>query len=821
MSSKKQPGGDDRFLRVQKDPRFWEMPERDHKIKIDKRFQSMFHDKRFKQKYTVDKRGRPINQTSAEDLKRFYKLSDSEDEDDEDGGKGKKAADGKEKKKGKEKVGKEKVVKEKVVKEEVVKEEVVKKMLLLTADGEAKRRAAEGQLPKRGIQFVEEEDGDDEEEEEEEEELQTAEEDYVDLKDGVTGDSEDEEDDNDDDAEDESGSGDEEEEEEEESGLDSDSDSEPDLARGKGNVETSSDEDEVDVDAVLKKEEEEIEHDWGEMAKDARRSDEVSTRLAVCNMDWDRIKAKDLLALINSFVPKEGAVLSVKVYPSEFGKERLKAEETKGPLELRALPDDSEEDTEEERGYRERMRDYQFKRLKYFYAVVECDSPDTADKVYQECDGYEYESSCSVLDLRFIPDEVTFDGEEPRDVATDVNLSAYTPKLFTTTANATSKVQLTWDETDNDRVSTLNRKFNKDELLAMDFNAYLASSSEEEEEGEEAGFVFGEQEREDDAEEVAAQRAEEPVVENKSQKKKEEKKKKSEEQISKYRELLKGIRVKEKKLQEDDDVDMEITWAPGLKEATEQLVKKKLEGADQPTPWEEFLQKKKDRKKQKKPRRKEEEEEEELSDEDLPPDVDLSDPYFAEELAATDTKKKPKWKKKKKPEEEERTAEEEEELEKQKAQMALLMDDGDEAEHKHFNYDKIVEEQNLSKKKRKKLLRKSDAPPEGDDFQVDVKDPRFQAMFTSHLFNLDPSNPSYKKTKATQSFQAEKQRRRGERKEAEPEDATAAGKRESDSGAPTDSGAARKSMDAGLSLLVKSIKSKTEQFQARKKQKFV
>lgn len=49
--------------------------------------------------------------------------------------------------------------------------------------------------------------------------------------------------------------------------------------------------------------------------------------------------------------------------------------------------------------------------------------------------------------------------------------------------------------------------------------------------------------------------------------------------------------------------------------------------------------------------------------------------------------------------------------------MALLMED-DDGKHTHFNYDKIVEQQNLSKKKRKKLLKKGEEPLQDDDFQV-------------------------------------------------------------------------------------------------------
>lgn len=78
MASKQEIMSDQRFRRVAKDPRFWEMPEKDRKVKIDKRFRAMFHDKKFKLNYAVDKRGRPIKHSTTEDLKRFYDLSDSD-----------------------------------------------------------------------------------------------------------------------------------------------------------------------------------------------------------------------------------------------------------------------------------------------------------------------------------------------------------------------------------------------------------------------------------------------------------------------------------------------------------------------------------------------------------------------------------------------------------------------------------------------------------------------------------------------------------------------------------------------------------------------
>ena len=63
--------------------------------------------------------------------------------------------------------------------------------------------------------------------------------------------------------------------------------------------------------------------------------------------------------------------------------------------------------------------------------MVECDSIVTAKHIYDSCDGAEYESTSNFFDLRFIPDETSFEDDKPRDVCSK-DPADYQPTEFVT-----------------------------------------------------------------------------------------------------------------------------------------------------------------------------------------------------------------------------------------------------------------------------------------------------------------------------------------------------------------------------------------------------
>jgi len=281
---------------------------------------------------------------------------------------------------------------------------------------------------------------------------------------------------------------------------------------------------------------------------------------------------------------------------------------------------------------------------------------------------------------------------------------------------------------------------------------------------------------------------------------------------------------------------MEITWGVGLKAKTEKMVKDKLEkqAAANLTPWEEILAKKKEKSKKKRhDKRKgagtegvgtgssssrsssgsdEDEEDQPFSDDDV--DVDMNDPFFEEELK-TKTKKSSKQKSNKKddliPKPGEKPAD-------KVALELLLMDDED---HKHhFNLKNIIDRETDSKSKKKRLRKKDlknkvQKKDTVDNFELDVADDRFSALFSSHLFNVDPSDPNYKNTNAMKTIVSEKQKRRLAAVSADE-----VSKNEKSLDSSQDQSEAKKSKtSAELSVLVKSIKRNTDNLKNRHKNK--
>ncbi|KAI1739604.1 hypothetical protein F4680DRAFT_422132 [Xylaria scruposa] len=545
---------------------------------------------------------------------------------------------------------------------------------------------------------------------------------------------------------------------------------------------------------------------------------EITKRIAVVNLDWDNIKAVDLMALFSSFVPQGGRIEKVSIYPSEFGKERMKREEVEGPPKEifkkaaqdedepdRDSEDSSDSEDEEEKIKKDMLeegddqdfdsdalRSYQLDRLRYYYAVVICSDVSTAEKLYNACDGTEYLASSNFVDLRFVPDDVTFD-DEPREECDSV-VPNYQPTEFVTDALQHSRVKLTWDVAPDEaaRKENIRKAFSgsRAELEENDFRAYLASDSEEEDDG---GVEVVEAE-----EQVEAAGAEE-----------EPKLSKKELKARKLREAL-GLSA-EPTTKSSRNIgpvgDMQVTFTPALMGDD----KKKKDPQAEETTVEKYIRKERERKARKKEQAVSKRNGGQPEDEEEPaePEEDLGfdDPFFMTDEPVKPSKSAERKEERRRRREEKEAAAAENAAQKAQLEKIMADDSKNQAEHlDHFNMDEITKAEKKKSKKGKKKGKNQVEDHGGlqEGFEMDVNDDRFKAVFESHEFAIDPSNPKYKSTPGMKKLLEEGRKKRKNKSDdfdAPPEKNIKAKKQKI------------KAADDDLSSLVESIRQKA---QARK-----
>ncbi|KAI9045041.1 pre-rRNA-processing protein ESF1 [Aspergillus affinis] len=523
---------------------------------------------------------------------------------------------------------------------------------------------------------------------------------------------------------------------------------------------------------------------------------DVTKRIAVVNLDWDNIRAEDLMAVFSSFAPTGGRVLNVAVYPSEFGKERMEREEAEGPpREIFASGKDGESDEDSEEEFDEfgsdeddeeikksmlkedkgeefnstQLRKYQLERLRYFYAILTFSSREAAKHVYDLVDGAEYLSSANFFDLRFVPEETDFSDDKPRDECSRIP-DGYQPNEFVTDALQHSKVKLTWDMEDKSRKEAQARAFrgSRKDIDENDLKAYLASdSSDNEDESDEEGGV--------------------EIVDTTKGDGKSTKISKKEDERQRMRALL-GLSSEPSRASKSDGPvgEMEVTFTSGLAGGPNKDGIFENEPEKEESTIDKYVRKERERKKRRKEKLKatkqgdgDEQDEDQTvvesgkkgedASEGEKEDLGFNDPFFndpGEKVTAATRRKEEKRKKKA-----EREAVEAAEAAK-RAELELLMMDDENKGIRHFDMTAIekAEKQAGKKKKGKGKNKGKPAPEIQDDFQMEVSDPRFSRLFESHEYAIDPTNPRFKGTSGMKALLDEGRKRRRDRDERGDED---------------------------------------------------
>lgn len=521
---------------------------------------------------------------------------------------------------------------------------------------------------------------------------------------------------------------------------------------------------------------------WEKNEASVLRGD-ATCRLAVMGCDWDHVTSNDLLVMFKTYLSgkearkalfgNKGEVAKISVYQSEFGKEQMAKEATEGPCiqEFASASTNPAkklttiaEDEAQEKAQQESIRRYQLLRTKFYWALVECDSVATANWLYDQMDGLEAHSMTPAsLDLRFVPDELA-PPYEPVNSSIEVP-SKYVALPTVRSALSHTKVKCTWDEAPQQRKKDLMKKsFSANELADMDLKAYLASSSsEEDEEGAEAlrKLVRG-GDNEDDSDFFKSDASE---GEN------------------------------------DDDrfVDMEQSFSTKASEIAENLEKKTTEMANkkvhtlQPdedkSVWQKYLDKKKNIRKE---RRKAAKEARKTVNSERFGNNDDDDEDSGDEIITAPTA--PKEKKKSKKVKEERPVD----PNAATAEDLELLTAGDDSS-KGFNMRGPQRQAHKGKKKK--------PGQEEDSFKVDVDDPRIKSIFDHPDFEIDPTNPEYRRTEGMGAVLETKRKRKAERDNRLAKAVTEVENKVSSPSAPATASASKRaggSSTGGLQLFAKA-----------------
>ena len=568
------------------------------------------------------------------------------------------------------------------------------------------------------------------------------------------------------------------------------------LSRGQLDVSSSSDDDSDDNASSSSDEDSDSDEDSthgraGVLDPSNKEEEELTFDetpfMAVMNMDWSHVRAVDIFAIIASFAPP-GSVKTVRVYPSDFGMERMKKDEEFGPTDIwkkakrqkedneedEIVPvhsdeDGSEADSEtEEADYGvdpdsgmmgseqaatdfdpEKLRAYEASRLKYFFAVVEFVSSEAADVAYKEVDGMEFEHSSAAIDMRSIPADqlasVT-EGRKLRDEASGLP-GNYNPPEFVVSALQQTNVQCTWEAGDDDRARKLTRYVSGQAWQELaeneDLNAYIASDNSSDEESD------------SDGENGKAARLRKLLGLD-------------DEEVSKNGDQSDGLDnffEQTNTTDSDDDGDehvKEAKFIPGQNDLKEKI-RSKLgnpsdEGNMELTPWQKYLEKKKQKKRER--RQAMRERRKEVNEQRQGKSKQDADPFFDEQAG---------------PDEGDVDDEDKAPLSRNELELLVAGEEGDE-EVKDFDMRGIERmERNKEKKLRGARKRKEDAiaaNTTGGDFKVNVQDDRFKAVLdgTDERFGIDRTDPNFRETPAMQDILAEQTKRRKKRRKKKGKD---------------------------------------------------